>query len=214
MMKSLAQWKLIHKKYARAEWIQKPTLFAKFAIRYFPPHGAVLDLGAGQGQDSRFFATRGYRVVSTDFSPLAIKISKQKTPAPLSRRIAFKRVDLSRPLPFQSNIFEVVYAHLSLHYFDRATTFRLFKNIHRILKPGGVLAVLVNSIHDKEYGGGTRLGQDFYLIDGIAKKYFNPQTIAPFVWAFKTIIRDERGETYKDRAKGVHNLIRFIGIKK
>ena len=59
-------WKDLHQKfYKDADWIDKPNLFAQEAIKYFPKYARILELGAGQGQDSRFFAEHGYEVVSS-----------------------------------------------------------------------------------------------------------------------------------------------------
>ena len=67
-------WEAKHKKYQDCDWINEPTLFVKSAIKYFPKTGKILDLGAGQGQDSRFLATQGYTVVSTDVSDYALEL--------------------------------------------------------------------------------------------------------------------------------------------
>ena len=69
-------WQDLHKDYKNRDWIDKPSLFAETAITYFPSKGRVLDLGAGQGQDSRYFAEHGYDVVSTDLEETALEQSK------------------------------------------------------------------------------------------------------------------------------------------
>lgn len=53
-------WSDLHDNYKTKAWIDKPSIFAETAIAYFPAKGKILDLGAGLGQDSRFFAERGY----------------------------------------------------------------------------------------------------------------------------------------------------------
>lgn len=67
-MNTKAYWDKKHDKYAAQSWIDKPSIFVKEVIKYFPKMGKILELAAGQGQDSRFFASKGYKVVSTDFS--------------------------------------------------------------------------------------------------------------------------------------------------
>jgi len=75
-----------HKKYLTTPWINKPTIFATQVVKHFPKKAKLLDLGAGQGQDSRFFAKKGFEVLCTDFSDIALKIAKEKAnPSTLSR---------------------------------------------------------------------------------------------------------------------------------
>lgn len=199
--------------YAASDWIGKPSLFAETAITYFPKTGRLLDLGAGQGQDSRFFAEHGYDVVSTDLERKALDLSRSKLPKELSEKMVLQQVDLREALPFESGSFSVVYAHLALHYFDAQATQRLLTEIGRVLKPGGVLAFLVNSTSDPEYATGQELEPDYYQLENMAKRFFTLQAAEAYASGFTVQLLDDQGETYKDMAKGVHNLIRFIGTK-
>jgi ubiquinone/menaquinone biosynthesis C-methylase UbiE/8-oxo-dGTP pyrophosphatase MutT (NUDIX family) len=207
-------WSDLHKNYKEQDWINKPSLFAETAVIYFPPKGKILDLGAGQGQDSRFFAEHGYDVVSTDIEESALEASKAKLTGEQTQKVTFEKVDLSQELPFENTSFDIVYAHLSLHYFDRETTTRLFGEIQRVLKPGGIFAFFVNSTSDPEYGTGSKLEEDYFQIDKTTKRYFSVESVREFTKYLDTTLLDNHGETYKDRAKGVHNLVRFIGSKR
>lgn len=206
-------WSDLHKNYKNQTWIDKPSLFAETAITYFPVKGKILDLGAGQGQDSRFFAGQGYNVVSTDVEETALEQSQLKLSDDLKQKVVVQKTDLREELPFDDASFDVVYAHLSLHYFDYKTTLRLFGEIQRVLKPGGVFAFFTNSIHDPEYNTGTKLEEDYFQIGQTAKRYFSVDTARAFARYFDINLLDDHGETYKDRDKGVHNLIRFVGTK-
>lgn len=211
---SSTTWQEIHNDYKASDWINKPSLFAETAISYFPSVGKVLDLGAGQGQDSRFFAEHGYDVVSTDLEDTALEQSRAKLTDELQQKVTVQKVDLREALPYSDASFDVVYAHLSLHYFDHETTAKLFEDIKRVLKPGGVLAFFTNSTDDPEYNTGTKIEEDYFMVDQTAKRYFSVKTARAFAYEFDVILLDNQGETYKDRAKGVHNLIRFIGKKR
>lgn len=206
-------WTKAHANYSQMEWIKKPSRFAEFAIQYFPKSGKVLDLGAGQGQDSRFFAERGYQVTSTDYERLALGVNESNIIPELKNKITVKEVDLSEKLPFYNQEFDVIYAHLSLHYFDLTTTKRLFKEIKRALKINGVFAFLVNSKSDPEIKEGKMIEKDYYDFGTITRRYFDQESVIDFVKKFETIILDAKGETYKDSEIGVHDLIRFVGKK-
>ena len=203
-------WKDLHKNYAQQDWIDKPSIFAEQVLPYFPKDGKILELGAGQAQDSCYFAEQGFSVTATDFEGDALELATQK----IARRnvdVEIRNVDLREELPFDSRSFDAVYAHLSLHYFDQETTRRLFREIQRILKPGGVLAFLVNSTNDPEYRQGEEIEPDYFKIGNVTKRYFSESTIRNYVQFFDINLLDELGETYEDAAKGVHNLVRFIG---
>lgn len=42
-------WEKLHSSYVGTDWIDKPSIFAKEAIKHFPKNGKILELGAGQG---------------------------------------------------------------------------------------------------------------------------------------------------------------------
>lgn len=199
-------WTDKRKAYEKSEGLA-PSIFAEFAIAYFPERGAILELGAGRGQDSIYFAEQSYRVESTD---LVLDDVEREFPELVSR----KTVDMRQPFPYEDETFDVVYAHLALHYFDHATTQRIFDEVYRVLKPSGIFAFLVNSINDPEYNTGEKIEEDYFETDGTRKRYFSQKTAAEFGTRCEILVCDEEGATYKDQAKGVHNLVRFIGKKK
>lgn len=206
-------WKELHSCYQEQHWIDKPSLFAETAIPHFPKKGRILELGAGHGQDSFFFAKQGYDVVSSDIEVSSLESNLTKQPEMLQEKIKIKQLDLKNSLPFEDQSFDIVYAHLSLHYFDKETTLSIFNEIWRILKPEGMFAFLANSINDPEYSAGNPLEEDFFLINKVTKRYFSVESTRKFTQDFQVSLLDNLGKTYKDEAKGISNLIRFIGKK-
>ncbi len=207
-------WNKKHQKYAQEEWVNKPSQFALWSSQYFPKEGKVLELGAGHGQDSRYFASLNYEVVSTDFSDKAIEYNLEKIPDELKKLITVMKVDLSQNLPFGNDSFDVVYCHMSIHYFDDLHTNEVFGEIYRVLKPGGILAVLVNSTSDPEYGQGKMLEPDYYEFSpGDRKHFFSVDYMDEKTKMFKSVVLDDQGTTFKDTEKGVKGLIRFVGNK-
>lgn len=197
-------WAKLHALYSQTEWASKPSLFAETVKEYVPSSGTLLDLGAGLGQDSAYFSDLGYKVTATDLNTGKLAILAGGT-------FSVQAVDLREVLPYGDTSFDVVYAHLSLHYFDQATTCQIFDEIHRVLKPGGVLAFFTNSTDDPEYNTGTRIEPDYFDIDGTAKRYLSVETALQYAHNFRPLLADNQGETYKDGAKGIHNLVRFVG---
>jgi len=212
-------WEELHKRYDDFDWTEKPSIFAEEVIQYLPKHGTLLDIGAGQGQDSVYFAQAGFQVFSTDKEISIIEradqyskdfFAKQNVSRPGMR---FQIVDLQQRFPFYSDTFDVVYSHLALHYFSIDETEKLFAEIYRVLKPGGIVAFIVNSVNDPEFNTGKRLEEHYFDTEGTYKRYFDTADALAFTKSFEVILCDQKGETYKDQAKDVHNLIRYVGKK-
>jgi len=202
-------WQEQHKKYAIKDWIVKPTLFAQKIINFLPKNGKLVDLGAGQGQDSLFFCQNNFKVTSTDFCQNAINISKDRNHC---SNIDFQIVDLSKKMPFEDNSFDIVYSHMALHYFNHKETQKLFNEINRILKKDGIFATLANTINDPEVQNSQKIEGEYFLSPvGIKKRFFSIGYFNKLIEGkYKIYILNEKGETYKDENK---NLIQFVGQK-
>jgi SAM-dependent methyltransferase len=141
----------------------EPNPFAVTALKLIKTNRTVLDLGGGEGKDSVYFAQQGCRVVCLDFSKDALKTCREKSSAN-KVKVQTKLHDIQKPLPFKSGTFDAVYAHLSVQYFNDATTVRIFHEVHRILKPSGLLFVKVKSTNDPLYGQGKKVGKDMFKL--------------------------------------------------
>lgn len=196
--------------YSKKDWAYKPSIFAIQAVDYFPKSGRLLEIGTGQGGDADFFQSLGYKVVATDYSDAAITAARERV-----ENVEFQNMDTSKELSFEDNSFDVVYSHMALHYFDKATAEKVFTDIHRILRPGGILAILANTVEDpdKDKHGNEKIEDDYYNDSkGLQKRYFSVQSMTAFTAElFEEVLSDNRGETYKD---DIQTLIRFIGKKR
>lgn len=197
-------WQGAHQKYIIKDWITKPTIFATQVIKYFPKGARILELGCGQGQDTKYFIDNGFTVVAFDFSQFALDQAKLRV------KTEFKLVDMSKPLEIQRESFDVVYSHLALHYFDKNRTQELFDEIYDVLKPGGIFATLTNTIDDPEIKDGRLLEPEYYEFDTIKKRFLSTNSMREFTKKFEPIILDANGETHKDEIK---TLIRLVGRK-
>src|SRR5476651_5409 len=105
------------------------------------PAGAkVLDVGCGIGGPSRYFAAeRGWKIEGVDLTPEYVAVAQS-----LSRRVglagaATYRVASATALPFPDASFDGAYMlHVGMNIADKKA---VFTEIHRVLKPGGVLAI-------------------------------------------------------------------------
>ena len=107
---------------------------------HLTPDATVLDIGCGPGGASRFLAaTYGVHVTAIDLSPSFIEIAVMLTErAGLTSKIAYRVAD-ALDLPFEDSAFDYAWTqHVAMNIRDRP---RLYGEIHRVLKPGGSLAI-------------------------------------------------------------------------
>jgi SAM-dependent methyltransferase len=169
----------------------------------------ILELGCGQGRDAIEFATAGYPVHAVDVSMNAIRAANAALPESLRDRVAFRRLDLADSLPFADGAYSAVYSYLSLHYFDDPTTARLFAEVHRVLRPGGLLAFVVKSVNDRLYGRGDRLGPDRYCLNGHVRHFFSQEYVLRLLAQWKELSVDEQKGAYAG-AEGIDTFLTVL----
>lgn len=163
-------WDELHKKGSVDHASDEPTSFAKEVQNIIPPRSTILELGCGVANDSYYFAKMGNKVLATDFSDVAIEHNKKHFHAD---NLGFEILDMNKPFPFKSETFDVVYARLSLHYFTDTITKEIFKEIHRILKKGGLFCFICKSTKDPLCGEGKKIEKDVYEFDSHRRHFFS-----------------------------------------
>jgi len=94
-----------------------------------------LDLGCGEGHNTRLLASRGARMCAVDISPTFIRYAREtEIEAPVGIRYA---VASGQRLPFHHATFDFVTAFMSL--MDMPQPDRALKEAFRVVKPGGFL---------------------------------------------------------------------------
>jgi SAM-dependent methyltransferase len=137
----------------------------------------VLELGAGQGRDTVFYASNRIEVDALDYSPIAVgildKIAKEKR-LPIKTRI----LDVRNPLPFPSGYFNAVYSHMLLNMrFSLHELNFIFSEIRRVLKPKGLNFFSVRNHNDKSYGKSMKVDEGIYDINGFQIRFFTEKEI-------------------------------------
>lgn len=111
---------------------------------------SLLEIGAGPGRDSLFFQEQGMEVVCIDLSPDMVRLCRQKG-------LAAYVMDMAE-LTFPATSFDAVYALNSLLHLPGEALPGVLRQIHTLLKPGGLFYLGV-------YGGSDHQGiweQDTY----------------------------------------------------
>ena len=172
---------------------------------YLNNHGLCLDLGCGIGQYTKYFMEHGYDVVSADISKIALEKVKE-----FNNNVT--NVDMRENLPFEDNKFDIVFANLSIHYFNDSDTKNLMNEIKRILKQDGLFIGSVNGIEglDKIKDTAEVLEHHFYFNKAKYIRLFDIDDLNNYLSIFN-IITIEKKETVRFGHK--KNYIVFV-VKK
>lgn len=114
----------------------------------------ILDIGFGDGLNSEYMINKGYEVTGTDISPLAVKMMHEKFP--LMNWITH---DTVKKFPLNKQ-FDLIYARLSLHYFQKNQLKNILSNIKNLLKPSGLFYFSVKISQDIENTGKILMSED------------------------------------------------------
>lgn len=208
-------WERLYKKKER--YGIEPCPFAIKALKWLKKIEAnkILDLGGGEGKDSIFFAKNGYEVFCLDFSKNAINSCKNNIAQNKLKNLVHPILyDITKPLRFGDKTFDAVFAHLSLHYFDDETTTKIFDEIRRVLKNGGLLFLKVKSTKDPLYGKGKKIGKDMYEL-GHIRHFFSKEYLLDKTKKFRILyLQHKREKAYTKRGFSKESAFwEFIGKK-
>lgn len=168
-----AMWNRKHGADEHKSFRDDPDALAREAEKLFPRGAKILELGCGVGRDSRFFAHQGHQVLATDFSETVLDQNRQMAHG---SNPEWKFLDVTKPFDYASGTFDVVYACLTLHYFDHKTTTAIYKEIARVLKPAGLLCFSCKSTKDVDHANGVEVEPGLFVSEkGHARHFFTKQ---------------------------------------
>ncbi len=135
----------------------------------------LLELGAGQGRDTLYFARQGLRVHALDYVQVAVdEVLARARAAGLADSVSASCHDVREPLPFADESFDACYSHM---LFCMALTTpeleRLAAEVRRVLRPGGLHVYTVRTTADAHYGIGIARGDDMYEVGGFIVHFFS-----------------------------------------
>ena len=169
----------------------EPSIPAKKALNFFKEKkiNNIIELGAGLGRDSIFFAKNNIKIQALDYSSSGIKIINHKIKKNnLSNYISTKLFDVREKLPFKDNSIDACYSHM---LYCMALTIddlqKLNNEIHRILKPNGLNIYTVRHTNDGDYKNGKHIGEDLYENDGFIVHYFSEEKVYSLLNGFNNI---------------------------
>lgn len=140
------------------------------SLRYFDTNSKprVIDLGCGDGRDSRYMKEKGVDVVGIDLSQGMVNLARKKDP-----KIAFLQMDI-RDTVFPDNTFHGAWASASLNNLPKSELSKVEKEVYRILEPGGIFAFSFKEGEGEGFEESVVEGHErycsYYLLEEIKKK--------------------------------------------
>ena len=167
------------------------SLPAKKSLKIFKSNNLnkVIELGAGLGRDSIFFALNKLSVCALDYSHSAIDIINKKVSEKNLNNLTTKVFDVRKKLPFKDNSIDACYSHM---LYCMALTSKDISNLNneilRILKPNGLNIFTVRNEYDGDFQKGISRGEDMYENDGFIVHFFTKKKIQSLMNGFNNEI--------------------------
>ena len=169
----------------------EPSYSAKKALETFKKNNItnIIELGAGLGRDTIFFAQNGIYVHAIDYSLSAINIIKKRSKENnLDDLIKVENYDIRKKLNCDNENFQACYSHM---LFCMALTNQDLKDLNqeilRVLKKDGFNIYTVRNHLDGDFKKGTHRGEDMYEMNGFIVHYFSENKIKGLLNGFTNI---------------------------
>ena len=169
----------------------EPSYSAKKALETFKKNNItnIIELGAGLGRDTVFFAQNGIYVHAIDYSLSATNIIKKRSKENnLDALIKVENYDIRKKLNCDNENFQACYSHM---LFCMALTNQdlkdLSQEIFRVLKKDGFNIYTVRNHTDGDFKKGTHRGEDMYEMNGFIVHYFSENKIKSLLNGFTNI---------------------------
>jgi SAM-dependent methyltransferase len=169
------------------------TIFAEQAV------SALLELGAGQGRDTLFFAENGLDITALDYTDSSFTTICDKAEAS-DGSVFCVRHDVRKPLPFPDASFDACYSHM---LFCMALTTNeleeLVAQVRRVVRPGGLVTYTARTTKDAHFEAGIDRGDDMYEHGGFIVHFFSPELIEHLADGFDIVDQFEFEEAWLPR---------------
>ena len=177
----------------------EPSFSAKKSLEIFKKYNikSILELGAGSGRDTIYFAKNNIKVYALDFSPCAIDtINKKSKKLSLDKLITAEVFDVRKDFGFIEKNFDGCYSHmLYCMALTENELEKLNKKIKNKLKKNGINIYTVRNTLDSDFQNGSHIGEGLYEMNGFIVHFFSDKKIKKLLNGYKNIdiIRFEEG---------------------
>ena len=175
-----------------------PSFAAEEALKIFKKKNisSIVELGAGLGRDTIYFAKNNIKVEALDYSKTAVtSIKKKVKELNLSEFVSTKVFDVRKKLPFKNNSIQGIFSHmLYCMALKNLEVQNLNNEILRVLEKGGVNIYTVRNFEDGDYKNGVHIEDESYQNDGFIINFFSKKKIEELLVGFINIKIDRFNE--------------------
>ena len=175
-----------------------PSFAAVESLKVFKKKNisSIVELGAGLGRDTIFFAKNNIKVEALDYSKTAVKSIKKKIKElNLTKFVSAKVFDVRKKLPFKNNSVQGIFSHmLYCMALKNLEVQNLNNEILRVLVKGGVNIYTVRNFEDGDYKNGVHIEDETYQNDGFIINFFSKEKIKELLVGFNNIKIDRFNE--------------------
>ncbi len=138
---------------------QPQPAFVELLKRGEVPHGALLDVGCGTGENAIFFAQHGFSVIGIDLAPTAIRLAKHKAKQQKVQVTFHTDNALNLTTRFPSTTFANVIDSGLFHTLTDEDRIHFINQLVQILHEAGHYFMLCFSEKEQRAGGPRRISK-------------------------------------------------------
>ncbi len=157
--------------YKNGQTYDTPSLFANYITKYIKSGYRLLDLGCGNGRDSRFLASKQLQVVGIDSAHELINNLRKDNH---NDNILYVCDDFTMSNTLYQQQFDYCYSRFTLHAINEKQQKHLIKNVYNSLKEtndSGYFFIEARSIKDELFGKGITAGENAFIYQGHYRRF-------------------------------------------
>ena len=144
-----------------------PSPFAKYVGNKLSTKQTILEIGCGNGRDSKFFASQGHQVIGLDRSVKAIKLCKKLYSY---KSLEFFSGTIEDIAKINKNKFDLIYSRFVFHAMSLSEEIEILKTSYQLLNKDGQFFIECRSINDPLSHKGEMLSRT-ERIDGHYRRF-------------------------------------------
>ncbi len=205
-------WETIHSE----SWLDVSEEFLPVALKWKDKFKSILDIGAGIGRHSIFFAENGFDVSAIDISESSVEIIAKEAKN-RNLKIDVRIADMTA-LPFADGKFDCVICFHTIYHTDYSGLKKAIHEIHRVLSEKGEAYITFNSKENVNYKkedtiDGNTIMKYSKTEEGIPHCYVDQNEIEDLLSSFQIVSMSKITE-YVRKEKKVCRVHYYTHIKK
>jgi len=143
---------------------------------------SILELGTGQGRDTKYLVDSGMKVIAVDYSETACNQLQNR----FGSKVVMMQCDLREGIGLPRASVDACFSHMLLTMdFTDEQLFKLMSDLKRVVVPGGLIMFSVRNQRDPGFGKGENIhGSVWENEKGFAVRYYSEEDIRRFSEGF------------------------------